>query len=68
MAANGWRAAAAWRDRANEIAPTIVGGSKNHGGPDLGPTRAKKAWATLGVKRSRSLSRRRKGILSACHA
>jgi DNA (cytosine-5)-methyltransferase 1 len=26
-----------------------VGGSKKHGGPDLGPTRAKKAWATLGV-------------------
>jgi DNA (cytosine-5)-methyltransferase 1 len=49
MAANGWRGAAAWRDRANEIAPTIVGGSKKHGGPDLGPTRARKAWASLGV-------------------
>jgi DNA (cytosine-5)-methyltransferase 1 len=49
MAANGWRGAAAWRERANEIAPTIVGGSKKHGGPDLGPTRARKAWAALGV-------------------
>jgi DNA (cytosine-5)-methyltransferase 1 len=49
MASRGWRGAAAWRKRANEIAPTIVGGSKKHGGPDLGPTRAKKAWATLGV-------------------
>jgi DNA (cytosine-5)-methyltransferase 1 len=49
IAANGWPGAAAWRDRANEIAPTIVGGSKKHGGPDLGPTRARKAWATLGV-------------------
>jgi DNA (cytosine-5)-methyltransferase 1 len=49
MAAKGWRGAAAWRERANEIAPTIVGGSKKHGGPDLGPTRARKAWATLGV-------------------
>ncbi|MCI0598793.1 MAG: DNA cytosine methyltransferase [Beijerinckiaceae bacterium] len=49
MAANGWRGAAAWRARANEIAPTIVGGSKKHGGPDLGPTRARKAWASLGV-------------------
>lgn len=49
MAANGWRGVAAWRERANEIAPTIVGGSKKHGGPDLGPTRARKAWATLGV-------------------
>lgn len=49
MAARGWLGAAAWRDRANEIAPTIVGGSKKHGGPDLGPTRAKRAWASLGV-------------------
>jgi DNA (cytosine-5)-methyltransferase 1 len=49
MAANGWRGASLWRDRANEIAPTVVGGSKKHGGPDLGPTRARKAWATLGV-------------------
>jgi DNA (cytosine-5)-methyltransferase 1 len=49
MAANGWRGASAWKERANEIAPTIVGGSKKHGGPDLGPTRARKAWASLGV-------------------
>jgi DNA (cytosine-5)-methyltransferase 1 len=26
-----------------------VGGSKKHGGADLGPTRAKKAWKALGV-------------------
>ena len=49
MKANGWRGANAWRDRANSIAPTLVGGSKKHGGPDLGPTRAKAAWATIGV-------------------
>ncbi|KPQ13857.1 MAG: DNA (cytosine-5)-methyltransferase 1 Dcm [Rhodobacteraceae bacterium HLUCCO18] len=49
MAANGWRGASAWAKRADEIAPTIVGGSKKHGGPDLGPTRARAAWATLGV-------------------
>lgn len=49
MAANGWKGAKAWRDKANDIAPTIVGGSKKHGGPDLGPTRAKRAWASLGV-------------------
>ena len=49
MAANGWEGAAAWRDCANSIAPTLVGGSKKHGGPDLGPTRARKAWAELGV-------------------
>lgn len=49
MAANGWLGAARWREQANTIAPTLVGGSKKHGGPDLGPTRAKRAWAALGV-------------------
>jgi DNA (cytosine-5)-methyltransferase 1 len=49
MAQNGWGGVFAWRDMANEIAPTVVGGSKKHGGPDLGPTRARKAWASLGV-------------------
>ncbi|WP_457299102.1 DNA cytosine methyltransferase [Phyllobacterium sp. P5_D12] len=49
MSINGWRGARAWAKRANEIAPTLVGGSKKHGGPDLGPTRARRAWETLGV-------------------
>ena len=49
MASHGWHGASAWRARANDIAPTIVGGSKKHGGPDLGPTRARKAWAALSV-------------------
>jgi len=49
MAAGGWRGAESWRDQADEIAPTIVGGSLKHGGPDLGPTRARRAWAALGV-------------------
>jgi DNA (cytosine-5)-methyltransferase 1 len=49
MAARGWPGAAAWARRADRIAPTIVGGSKKHGGADLGPTRAKQAWAELGV-------------------
>jgi len=49
MAADGWRGVERWKNHANKIAPTIVGGSKKHGGPDLGPTRAKRAWATLGV-------------------
>ena len=49
MAANKWRGAGRWREQANAIAPTLVGGSKKHGGPDLGPTRAKRAWAALGV-------------------
>lgn len=49
ISARGWKGAKAWKERANEIAPTIVGGSKKHGGADLGPTRAKRAWANLGV-------------------
>ena len=49
MAARGWKGADTWRAAANQIAPTVVGGSKKHGGPDLGPTRARKAWAGLGV-------------------
>src|SRR5690606_3646683 len=49
MAANGWSGADNWAKRANRVAPTIVGGSKKHGGPDLGPTRAKREWAKLGV-------------------
>jgi DNA (cytosine-5)-methyltransferase 1 len=50
MEENGWRGAHQWAKNADDIAPTIVGGSKKHGGPDLGPTRARKAWATLGVE------------------
>ena len=49
MKSNGWKDAAKWAKGANTIAPTIVGGSKKHGGPDLGPVRARKAWAELGV-------------------
>lgn len=49
MGANGWPGAEIWAERANRIAPTVVGGSKKHGGPDLGPTRAKKQWRELGV-------------------
>jgi DNA (cytosine-5)-methyltransferase 1 len=49
MSAAGWRGAKLWRKRANQPAPTLVGGSRKLGGPDLGPTRAKKAWAALGV-------------------
>jgi DNA (cytosine-5)-methyltransferase 1 len=49
MAARGWAGADAWRQQANAIGPTVVGGSKKHGGPDLGPTRARAAWAELGV-------------------
>jgi DNA (cytosine-5)-methyltransferase 1 len=49
MASRGWPGADGWARRAAGIAPTIVGGSKKHGGPDLGPTRARAAWRNLGV-------------------
>jgi DNA (cytosine-5)-methyltransferase 1 len=49
MAASGWEGAESWASHAASVAPTLVGGSKKHGGPDLGPTRAKQAWAKLGV-------------------
>lgn len=51
MASNGWdpERVEEWALTANDIAPTIVGGSKKHGGADLGPTRAKRAWAELSV-------------------
>lgn len=49
MSSNGWKGAVQWKDKANDIAPTLVGGSKKHGGADLGPTRAKSQWLRLGV-------------------
>ena len=49
MGKNGWLGVKEWAKKADTIAPTLVGGSKKHGGPDLGPTRARKAWAELGV-------------------
>lgn len=50
MSSAGWEKAEDWAKSANDIAPTLVGGSKKHGGADLGPTRAKQAWLEkLGV-------------------
>jgi DNA (cytosine-5)-methyltransferase 1 len=49
MASRGWPGARTWAEDAAGIAPTLVGGSKKHGGPDLGPSRAREAWAKLGV-------------------
>jgi DNA (cytosine-5)-methyltransferase 1 len=46
MSSRGWPGARAWRTSAGGIAPTIVGGSKKHGGPDLGSI-----WARPGPAR-----------------
>lgn len=49
MGAKNWKYLDTWVEMANDIGPTLVGGSKKHGGADLGPTRAKAAWRALGV-------------------
>jgi DNA (cytosine-5)-methyltransferase 1 len=49
MSSRNWPGAKSWAKKAGGVAPTLVGGSKLHGGPDLGPTRARKAWMDLGV-------------------
>ena len=49
MSARGWPGVCAWQRKADRIAPTLVGGSRKHGGPDLGPTRARAQWAEIGV-------------------
>jgi DNA (cytosine-5)-methyltransferase 1 len=49
MGAKGWIGLEDWRRNANTVAPCIVGGSKKHGGADLGPQRAKRNWLKLGI-------------------
>jgi DNA (cytosine-5)-methyltransferase 1 len=49
MKSRGWEGAHAWAKKANGVGPTLVGGSRKHGGPDLGPTRARASWLALGV-------------------
>lgn len=45
MAEGGWEGSTDWAVSARGVAPTLVGGSKKHGGADLGPTRARREWA-----------------------
>lgn len=49
MSERGWRGIDAWVKQADGVAPTLVGGSKKHGGADLGPSRARASWLELGV-------------------
>ncbi|MFF5877856.1 DNA cytosine methyltransferase [Streptomyces californicus] len=49
VGARGWPGADAWAAQAISVAPTLVGGSDNRGGADLGPTGSKKAWARMRV-------------------
>ncbi|MFJ8963894.1 DNA cytosine methyltransferase [Lentzea sp. NPDC102401] len=49
MTARGWQQAGEWAKQADKLAPTLVGGSWTRGGPDLGLTGSKRAWAKMGV-------------------
>ncbi|MFJ7152729.1 DNA cytosine methyltransferase [Streptomyces sp. NPDC100445] len=49
MRSDGWPDADRWAAQATGVAPTLVGGSKAHGGPDFGPTGTKAAWRRMGV-------------------
>ncbi|WP_458689862.1 DNA cytosine methyltransferase [Nocardia tengchongensis] len=49
MAARGWQGVERWAHQADAVAPTLVGGSMDRGGADLGPSGTKRAWARMGV-------------------
>ncbi|MEQ0559451.1 DNA cytosine methyltransferase [Amycolatopsis sp. NEAU-NG30] len=49
MASRGWKQADEWAAQADQLAPTLVGGSWERGGADLGPTGSKRLWAKMGV-------------------
>ncbi|MEW2044477.1 DNA cytosine methyltransferase [Streptomyces sp. NPDC005476] len=49
MRSAGWRDADRWAAQATSVAPTLVGGSKNRGGADLGPAGTKRKWEKMGV-------------------
>ncbi|MGX9920444.1 DNA cytosine methyltransferase [Streptomyces sp. NPDC002248] len=50
MRSRGWPGADEWAARAISTAPTLVGGSENRGGADLGPRGSKRAWKRMGVE------------------
>jgi DNA (cytosine-5)-methyltransferase 1 len=52
MLERGWEGAAEWAAGADRIAPTLVGGSYNRGGPDLGPSGTKDAWKRMDINGS----------------
>jgi DNA (cytosine-5)-methyltransferase 1 len=49
MRSRGWPDADHWAAQATSVAPTLVGGSKAHGGPDFGPSGTKAKWRRMGV-------------------
>ncbi|MEV6111051.1 DNA cytosine methyltransferase [Streptomyces sp. NPDC052109] len=49
MRSRGWPDADRWAAQATSVAPTLVGGSKTHGGADFGPRGTKAKWRRMGV-------------------
>ncbi|GGV33292.1 DNA cytosine methyltransferase [Streptomyces spectabilis] len=49
MSARGWTGTDDWAKQADQVAPTLVGGSDKRGGADLGLTGSKRAWARMGI-------------------
>ena len=50
MGENGWKGLDAWIKQADSVAPCLVGGSKKHGGADLGPNALKRTgcvWVSM---------------------
>ncbi|MGW6455131.1 DNA cytosine methyltransferase [Streptomyces sp. NPDC055078] len=49
MSERGWTEADEWAAQADSVAPTLVGGSYERGGADLGLRGTKNAWARMGI-------------------
>ena len=52
MGSQGWKGAASWAAQADGIAPTLVGGSKKHGGPGSWPNSGEAGLGGVGRKRA----------------
>lgn len=49
MSANGWEHAGEWGERANGLAPTLIGGSQRKKGIDLAQEKSRQAWMKIAV-------------------
>lgn len=52
MAANSWPHVDAWKERANGLAPTLIGGSQKKRGIDLAQKKSRESWNDLGINPS----------------
>lgn len=52
VAANGWKHVGAWREKANDLAPTLIGGSSKKKGIDLAQKKSRGNWTKIGVNPS----------------